>query len=167
MDYVFEYSREGVELLAAGVLKNAYNELIDARLADAAFMFHKVSYNCHCYREKLKNGRGPYGIGEDGKDRAKQDIRVLEKWFRSERCKVFCINATGDWFIDIARHKARQFALDEIPEWMAKPTFDTSSSTGGNSVQRRRDYQEWKKRRDKWREEHKLTEVKCGRTETV
>ena len=154
-----DFSREGVELLAAGVLKTAYNELIDARLADAGFMFYHASYNCHCYREKMRKGKGRYGIGEDGKKNAKEDIKRLEKWFRSERCKVFCVNATGDWFIDIARHKAEQFALDEIPEWQAKPSFDNSQSTGGNSAGRRRDYQVWKKKRDEWREKKGLKKV--------
>ena len=155
----FEYSREGIELLAAGVLKSAYNELIDARLADEAYTCAFCSYNCHLYLEKLKKGKGRYGMGTDAKKNARQDIKRWEEWFLSEKCAVYCINVSGKWFIDIARKKAKDFSKDLIPIWQATPSFDTSPGTGGNSAERRRDYQVWKQNRDEWREKKGLKEV--------
>lgn len=154
------YSREGVERLAAGILKDAYNELIDARLADAAAEFRLISYNCYMYYEKMKRGGSMFGIGNAGKKMVEYEIEELEKWFLSPDCDVYCINASGAWFVGIAKKRVADFAQDKIPVWMAKPTFDTSSSTGGNAAGRRRDYDEWKKERDAWREAHNLVEVK-------
>lgn len=159
MDISGEIYREGIELLAAGVLKAEYMDLIDARLAFASFTHWNTSYNCHMYRERLLRNKGRYGYKEDGKENARIDIKKSERWFKSEDCEVYCINISGQWFIDIALRRAKEFENDLIPYWMARPIFDNSESTGGNSALKRREFEKWQKKRDKWRAEKGLKKV--------
>lgn len=156
-----KYTRQGMELLATGILKNAYNELIDARLADAASEFRDISYNCNLKYGKMKKNRSKY-FGKTGKKMVEHDIEELEKWFLSDECAVYCVNVHGKWFVETAKKKARDFALDKIPEWQALPTYDTTHGTGGNVYGRRRDLEDWKAKRDKWRKEHGLGKVRDG-----
>lgn len=154
------YEKEGMEALAAGVLKSAYMDLIEARLADAAYQWHDGSYNCNQLWMYYAFGKMRYCRNENGAKQAKRDIERWEKWFRSPRCRIFCKDAQGEWFIDAARHKARDFALDLIPIWQARPSFDNGKLNNGNNSQRKRDLAEWRKDRDAWRKEHGLKEVK-------
>jgi hypothetical protein len=155
-----DYEKEGMEALAAGVLKSAYMDLIEARLADAAYQWHDGSYNCNQLWMYYAVGKMRYCRNENGAKQAKRDIEKWEKWFRSPRCRIFCKNVSGQWFIDTARKKARDFSLDLIPPWQAKPSFENGKANSGNNSQRKRDLAEWRKDRDAWRKEHGLKEVK-------
>lgn len=157
---ISDYEKEGMEALAAGALKQAYLELIEARLADAAYKWHDGSYNCNQLWMYYSVGKMRYARGHGGADNAKRDIEKIEKWFRGPRCRIFLKDAQGEWFIDAARHKARDFALDLIPIWQARPSFDNGKLNNGNNSQRKRDLAEWRKDRDAWRKEHGLKEVK-------
>lgn len=147
-----DYTREGIEMLAAAVLESVYKELIEARIADAAHEFNGKGYNATMYYEMLKQGKRKYGSSKLSSKIIKAEIEECESWFRSWKCKVYCINASGEWFIRAAKKQACAFAQDKIPVWEAKP-----NTRGGDD--RNRDNAEWKRKRDEWREKHNLVEV--------
>lgn len=152
-------SSEGVDNLKAGVLRNAYTELLEARLADIAYRERETSYNCDLFYQFLSVGRAKYAIKKGGEYHSRKDIKKLEEWFRSGACKVWCKNVDGTEFVKIAQIKAREFADDLAPVWKIRPSFE-GSGNHQSKYHKKMDFSEWKRERDKWRKEHGLSEVK-------
>ncbi len=155
---------KGAELLCAGIIKRAYLDLIEAYLADAAVRFHGVSYNCALYYDALRRSRKIYTGFDHVRPRslqqiqrvARNDIKNLDKWFReSESCKMLLRKAQGEWFADIARQRACDFALDRISKIECIPI----ELGVKDKARRARIRKKWKAERDAWRAEHGLREV--------
>lgn len=152
--------QECTELLCAEVLRFAYNDLLDAMLADAAHRFRKYSYNCADYYDQITHSRGHYGAGHESWNNAMRDAEKLMKWFaHSQRCRLFCKTVQGEWFVEQAKKHVKSFALDEKPEWDIRPRFGTGGTSPDKVEYERRKRAEWKRKRDEWREEHGMEKV--------
>lgn len=156
-------SGEGVDNLKAGVLRNAYMELLEARLADAAYRERDTSYNCHLFYQFLNVGRAKYAVKKNGEYHSRKDIVKLESWFLSGACKVWCKNVDGSEFVRIAKIKAREFADDVSPVWQVRPSFE-GSGNHPSKYQKKTNYSEWVRDRDAWRKEHGLKGVGSGKS---
>ena len=148
----------GADLLCAAVLRYAYSDLLDALFASAAIANRERSYNCHIYYKRInKTGKGRYCVTRGGKADADDDIRKMEIWFRSERCRQFCHTVQGEWFIDQAHRQIERWQKDLIPEWIARPSYDQGDK---NFNRWKRNEKRWRAERDQWRADHHLPEIK-------
>lgn len=153
------FNQQGVDLLCAAVLRYAYNDLLDAMFAYAAIENWKRSYNCYCYYKRINDGRkSRFSITRGGKAEADYAIRVMESWFLSERCKLFCKEAQGEWFIDQARRQINKWVQDLIPEWETRPTY-AAEDQRTNIKREKRNTEKWKEARDAWRKDRGLKEI--------
>lgn len=151
---------KGVDFLCAAILRQAYTDLMNAYLADAAVRWREISYNCYEYYERLRRSNRNYH--SDRKDQpktmkqvqlyAKADIEKIDRWFRySEACKIYCRTTDGEWFADIAKQKVISFVKDEVPRFRVLPK---SEDPDAKAIRR------WEKRRDEWRLANGLSPVR-------
>lgn len=157
----YEGVMEGAEKLCAEVLRFAYNDLLDAMLAEASHRFRKYSYNCAVYYDQLRHNRkhGRYGGDRDSWQLAKADMDRMMRWFnKSKRCETFCKTVAGSWFVAQAKRHVMAFALDEKAEWQIRPTFGIIESPYDLREEQRK-VEAWKKKRDEWRDKHGMGKV--------
>lgn len=151
---------KGVDFLCAAILRQAYTDLMNAYLADAAVRWKEISYNCNEYYERLRKSHRNYHCDRREQPKtmkqvqqyAEVDIGKLDKWFReSEACRIYCRIADGSWFAEVAKEKIIAFVKDETPRFRIMPK---SFEPDQKAVRR------WEKRRDEWRKEHGLSPVR-------
>lgn len=154
------WSREGGELLAAEVLRLAYNDMLTAMIVIAAHRFRKVSYNCAMEYERLRTTvKGKYGIDHRSWEEANRESERLQDWFlNSERCRMLRKQATGEFFVDQAKKRMCEFVADEKPEYKIRPMYSITADNGAHSHEKEK-LEKWAKARDKWRKAHGLEKV--------
>ena len=151
---------KGVDYLCAAILRQAYTDLMNAYLADAAVRWREISYNCYEYYERLRKSNNHYH--SDRKDQPKTmkqvqsyamaDIYKIDRWFReSEACRIYCRVSDGSWFADIAKQKVISFVNDETPRFRILPK---SLDPDMKAIRR------WERKRDEWRSMRGLSPVR-------
>lgn len=170
MDEFTLLNQDAVDLLSATIVRRAYEDLLDAYLIDAAVEWHDVSFNCYVYYKKLRSKKPRYqartvdivasgGTAKEQQYRARREIKRLTEWFtRSERCRMLLKRAKGEWFVEQARARTKDFVLDKV---MQDELHVVLNHVDGQTERtRKKRYNKWRKERDAWRKEKGLSEVK-------
>jgi len=161
---MMEYYQDGLDELAATVIRTAYEDLIRAMLFDAMVEHKDESYNCanryHEFTRPKKRRR--YNVYsktiESQHSCAKRDINRLRAWFlKGEKFRMMSKDAKGEWFVGVAEEKVQEWIDDRCME------IDLSVLIDGHDAEwYRLKRLKWQGERDKWRKEHGLSEVDDG-----